>query len=103
MLHELLRDYDNTWTMEGIIDKVRKLEKCTVIAHDFAPYSANSIYRRSGNTRGRTRGRGDRGGRGRGANFNTPPTPLSEITCFRCDKKGHYSNDCKVDEKNLYC
>ena len=61
MLCELLRDYDNTWMMEGIIDKVRKLEKCTVIVHDFAPYSANSIYRRGGNMRGRTCGRGDRG------------------------------------------
>ena len=79
MLRELLHDYNDTWTMEGIIDKVRKLEKCTVIVNEFAPYSANSIYRCGGNTHGCTRGRSDRGGRGHGANFNTPPQKLLSI------------------------
>ena len=62
------------------------------------PNSANAIiYRCDGNTRGR----GTNSGRGHGANTHTPP--ISEVTCFCCDHRGHYSGDCRVKDEDLYC
>jgi hypothetical protein len=45
------------------------------------------------------RGRGRVCGCGRGHN-NDQNDHLKNITCYNCDKKGHYSSDCKAPKKN---
>jgi hypothetical protein len=46
---------------------------------------------------GRGQGRGRGGGRGNNHDQNDH---LKNVTCYNCDKKGHYSSDCKAPKKN---
>jgi hypothetical protein len=48
---------------------------------------------------GRGRGRGRGGGRG-GGNIHDHNDHIKNITCYNCDKKGHYSSDFKAPKKN---
>jgi hypothetical protein len=63
----------------------------------------NNNSRRNGgrhNNSGRGgRGRGQGGGGGRGNNHDQNDH-LKNVTCYNCDKKGHYSSDCKAPKKN---
>jgi hypothetical protein len=63
----------------------------------------NALNNNSGRNGGRHnnsgRGRGGGGGGGRGNNHDQKDH-FKNVTCYNCDKKGHYSSDCKAPNKN---
>ncbi|MGH3055242.1 MAG: hypothetical protein ACRDL7_09730, partial [Gaiellaceae bacterium] len=96
----------NTVTLETIESVFFNLDEHKSGKSKASAYLADSgspASNQRGHFRGRGGGRHGRGGRGGRGRFgrgdgNTNPRhssrPLSEITCFKCQQKGHYANTC---------
>ena len=79
-------------------DKFLKREEKALLARALGKLKEKEDDSSHGNGRGGGRNRGR--GRGRSSYSKYDSEDKSKITCYSCQKLGHYSNECKLPKKN---
>jgi hypothetical protein len=102
-IYNLNSEYEKlkTYYREGIKEWPENLHSSYVECAKYRPEKRSQIDRQ--NIFAATKGRGK--GRGRGGKEKEKEEKLGygdkPVTCFRCNVKGHYSNECKEDVDKL--